>query len=292
MRANDIVITGGSGFIGINLFHEFNDNCTILDKNPLHVDNSVQLDMLDLPSLKKILKTLNPTIIIHLAGSLEETEAAFINNVKLTYNLYKAASNLRTLKYIITFGTSDEYGQNKPPFVETQKEMPSTFYSLSKTYITYLSTYFFQQQKLPIVVVRPFLVYGEYQKKQFIPHVINQCLGNEPIVMTPGEQTRDLVYVKDIGMAVKKIIEKPGLGGNIFNLCSGKETKLRDIAVLIKKITNSKSDINFNRAYRKAEIMRLYGSNEKAQKLIGWSPKYSFREGITKTIEWYKHHLE
>jgi len=309
MKENKILITGGTGFIGSNLVRKLiesnfkvavmsNDN--IKDskiKDLIGKIEFIRLDLLNEETTNKEIKNLNPSIIVHLAASINVSRDIFTlksvmkNNIQITNNIYKSCFGLKELKCIISMGSSEEYGKNKPPFEESQREYPVSPYSLSKTYVSYLSQYLYRNCKLPIVILRPFLVYGEYQTNdQFIPYVIKQCINNKAIDMTNGDQTRDFIYVKDLVSAIMKTIENPdNCLGEIINICSGKETKVKEAALLIKELTKSESKINLGKLpYRKGENMHFYGSNKKAKRLLGWEPEYLLKEGLKITIEWYK----
>lgn len=305
-----ILVTGGRGFVGFHLTKELMRlGYPVISLSSGSKKNSMtkglkffKLNLLDETKLKKTLKKINPTHIIHLASNSKPNRNPELisrmmkGNFTTTLNLYKASLNLKNLKCLITFGSAGECEQGIMPFEETQKETPASPYSLSKTCVTHLSSYFYRIHCLPIVMVRPCYIYGEYQtNEKFIASTIQKCLQNKTINMSKGEQIRDFIYIKDLTTAIIKIIEMRNLKkliGEIINICTGERKKLKDIVLLIKKEAQSKSKIKFGAIqYRNAENMVFFGSNKKAKKLLNWSPQFTLQQGIKETIEWHKKQL-
>lgn len=305
----NILVIGGTGFIGSHLVESLTRNkeynvsiisVSDIKTSPImNIADKVKFynqDISDGNAVEKLIGKINPDVIVHMAANTNverdyhNVSTMIKDNLLTTLNIYTASLALNNLKCIITFGTVEEYGQNKSPFTEDQKELSVSPYSFSKTCVTHLSSYFYRIHHLPIVSVRPFLTYGEYQENQFIPYVIKKCLKNETVNMTKGEQTRDFIYVGDVADAIVSIIKKPEkVIGQILNICTGKEIKVKKAALLIKKITGSSSQINFDALqYREGENMHFYGSNKKIASLLNWAPKFSFEDGLRKTIKWYE----
>lgn len=313
MKKNEtILITGGSGFIGYNLIksivNKFNLSVIgledIKDTKIKEFEERIKyykLNLEDKESVTEIIRKINPSFIIHLASFVNTKRdinliEPMMKNFYMSLNVYLAALQTNNLRGIVNFGSAEEYGNNSVPFDEKFKEIPLSPYSLSKTCINYLSSYFYRNHNLPIVTLRPFVVYGDYQtNNQFIPYVIKQCLTNSPVDMTNGEQTRDFIYVMDVIDAIIKIINNPGekIFGQTINLCAGTETSIKDVALLIRELIGSNSEINLGAIeYRENEKMRFFGKNNKARDLLNWVPKNDLRGGLKKAVDWYKNNEE
>lgn len=309
-----ILVTGGTGFVGSNLVRKLTHAgyavvaCGLKEfpgSNLGDLKGAIEFfkfNLLERAKLKKILKKINPFLIVHCASNTnpdrnpETLQQAMRENFETTLHLYCSALELKNLKGIIAFGSAGEYEQGPMPFVETQREMPASPYSFSKMCMTSLASYFYRNHNLPVLVVRPSVLYGEYQTNhQLIPLLIRKCLAHEAISMTGGEQAKDFLYVQDLAEAVLKIVQamkedgNKNIAGEIINLCTGAKITMKEVARLIKKTTQSRSEIHFGAMeYRNKENMLFYGSNRKAKSLLNWSPQYTFEQGIQNTIRWFK----
>jgi len=312
MNVDNILVTGGDGFIGSNLIRELlkdNYKVSTTSRKPLEetslrdLRGRIDFHKLDLTNenhVTKLIKKVNPNVIIHLASIInKKNDPSSLNdsmkNIQMSLNIYNSSLKLENLHIIINFGTAEEYSNNISPLTENQIGIAVSPYSLSKIQINKLSTYFHKIHNLPVVTLRPFLVYGENQSPtMIIPYIITQGLKNNQIKTTPGEQTRDFIYVKDLTSAIIRVIEIPKkeLLGETINICSSKEITVREVIEKIKQLTNSNSKINFNIPYRKNEAMRFFGSNEKAKKLLKWEPSYPIEEGLKRTVNWYKNNMD
>jgi len=308
MNKEKILVTGGTGFVGINLVRhlvELGQEVVVWGRAELetsslkelkHKIKFVKINLLEEVAVKESLLKINPSFIVHLAVNNESKrdpqliKSLIQDNCESALNIYNAARELKTLKGIIVMGSAAENEQNQTPFDEEQKEKPASPYGLSKLFQTKLSDYFFRMHSLPIIVLRPTQGYGPYQSKGLISYIITKCLDNETIDTTFGEQPKDFVYIKDIVRAITLIMENPlPVLGEKVNISTGRETKLKDLILLIKALTHSSSVINFGAMpYRDGEGMHFFASNKKAKNLLGWEPEYSLEQGLKETIERYR----
>ncbi len=295
-----VLITGGSGFIGKHLqkeLYNFGAFITIIDKNLQHIKsiNVIKCDICDYKNLEKIIRDISPEIVFHLAANIDRTsEFNIIRNmiaVNLigTLNLFETLKNVSSCHAIIVAGTSEEYGNNQVPFKEYYKEDPVSPYSFSKVSVSYLSKMLFNVYKLPIIVLRPTLAYGPGQEgTMFIPALIKTFLRNEKFIMTPGEQTRDFIFIDDLVNAYVRAGVSEGHFGEIFNIGSGKAYKIKDIAYRVASFLDKRNFLKIGaKDYRKSEIMSYFVDISKANNYLNWTPRIKIDEGLKKTIEWY-----
>jgi nucleoside-diphosphate-sugar epimerase len=303
-----IFITGGTGFIGSHLLKRLvelkgdvyalvrpGSNTFRIEgyKNKIH---AIGCDI-EASSLKAELQKIEPEIIFHLAAfvnrdrTFEVAERCMKTNVNGTMNLLRSLDDIEYERFVNT-GTCEEYGNIKAPFREDCLVKPVSPYSVSKTVGVMFCEMYHKIYGLPIVNLRPFLTYGPLQdEKMFIPELIVSCLKGKNFEMTEGRQGRDPNYVDDIVDGYLKAAYMKKAVGEIINLGSSKEYTIKEIAEMINGLMGKPIKILAGKKpYREAEIWHLYCDNSKAKGLLEWSPKIGLKEGLTKTIKWYKQH--
>lgn len=304
-----LLVTGASGFIGSHLCRrllEEGAKVHILLKKDSNIFKIQDIlgslhvwygDITDYPSVYACIRGSKPEIIFHLAA-FRDTRRDFnlVNqmidvNIKGTLNLLKIIfeKKIRLEKFINT-GTSEEYGDGPAPFQENQKEKPVSPYSASKVAVTYFSQMIHRSFGLPIVTLRPFLVYGPYQDTDmFIPSLIQHCLEGKDFQMTEGDQTREFNYIDDVIDAFLLAACCPAAKGEIINIGNGIEYTIRYVAEkIVQKMGNPIKLLVGALPKRVGETKHFFSNNHKARYLLGWSPKVTLEEGIDRTIDWYK----
>ena len=145
---------------------------------------------------------------------------------------------------------------------------------------------------LPVVTVRPFNTFGPRQSaRAVIPTIITQCLKGETVRLGNLHPTRDLNYVADTVEGFLRAAAAPKADGGTFNLGSGREISVGDLAKLIGKLVGSPVNIATDADRLRpagSEVERLLADNTKARDVLGWSSKVSLEEGLAKTIEWFR----
>ncbi|NLW34545.1 MAG: NAD-dependent epimerase/dehydratase family protein, partial [Syntrophorhabdus aromaticivorans] len=141
--------------------------------------------------------------------------------------------------------------------------------------------------RLPVVVLRPTLAYGPGQgTDMFMPSLIRSLVEERSFVMTPGEQTRDFLYITDLVDALIKTSVAQGVQGEIINIGSGTPVRLLDLVAMVEGMLDKKGLVRIGgRDYRPDEIMDYHVDTSKVKRLIGWEPRISLEEGIKLTIE-------
>ncbi|ABS35011.1 dTDP-glucose 4,6-dehydratase [Clostridium botulinum] len=152
---------------------------------------------------------------------------------------------------------------------------------------------YYNAYKLPTVVIRPFNTYGPFQKTNgeggVVAIFINNYLQNKNLnIYGTGDQTRDLLYVKDCANFVVEAGYKDSVNGQIVNAGTGRDITINELAQII---SSGKVKINHvPHIHPQSEIMKLKCNYKKAKELMGWEPNYTLEGGIEETKQWIKNH--
>jgi len=147
----------------------------------------------------------------------------------------------------------------------------------------------YRTERVPIVVLRPFLVYGVGQSNdRFIPQVVQGCLNSNKFPVSFGEQLRDFCYIDDVVSAIFLALVSKNALGEVINISSGIPISIKKVIVLIQSLIESGNPQFGEIPYRNGENMALYGDISKAEKILGWSPSVSLVDGLKKVIGQYE----
>lgn len=280
-----VLVTGHSGFIGRNLVEQLREAKAEVKE----YSRNEGFDILDQALIIRQSKQVD--ILYHLAAyakpaeSLENPSLALRINLEGTFNVLEACRrNEFTLVYP---STCEIYGDSTDPITEEHPINPPNPYAASKAAADRLCFSYAKAYGLRIVIERLFNPYGPYQQlEKIMPTFYFQAIRGEPItVYGDGKDTRDYTYVQDVVRAL--LLGGDLKGGDVVNICTGKKSTILDIANLVKKATNSKSEIML-RGYPRlfGGIKNQVGSNMKAISELGWRPQVDLEEGIRRTIGW------
>lgn len=280
-----IYLIGGSGFIGKNLVRHLSGKyfLSIFDKyideeffNNYPTVETHKMDLVDeliSPSFPCPDYIINLASIVTAERNLALFDALISSNLKILINLYERFKDCRGLKLMIQFGSSEEYGSQGSPFVETMREQPGSPYALVKQLTTNTAMMLNRNYGFPIMVVRPGNLYGPGQNPtKFIPYVIGKLKNNEPLDVTPCEQKRDFIHVDDFADDIEGLMRNyKKCIGEIVNVSSGKSISLKSIIEKYRKKFNSTSKVNYGAIpYRENEAMDLCCNIEKLNRIIAY----------------------
>jgi nucleoside-diphosphate-sugar epimerase len=305
-----VLIIGGTGFIGSNLVSELlRSGCspTVLTRNkdrhkfPENIKKKitlVELDITDYSSTKSFILHFRPTLIINSAATLGLEDI----NGKTVYRInYEAVKNLletsleAKVKKIILFGSADEYGYQPIPQIENLPLQPNSPYAVSKAEMTNLALEMYKNEGLPVIILRPFTVYGMAQPKgMFLSDAIRCALENRAFEMSEGKQMRDYIFISDFVRAIMSAIRTPDIEGEVFNVGSGRAFPLREIAEKVWEISGADASL-LKIGARKASLSELHNTCAnitKAEKTLNWQPTISLTDGLNQTIKSIKENFK
>ena len=314
----NVLVTGADGFIGSHLteelvkqgykvrafayYNSFN-SWGWLDSLPKDILNEIEVftgDIRDPNGVRESMKGIDE--VFHLAAliaipfSYHSPDAYVDTNIKGPLNVLQAGRALDTSRILIT-STSEVYGTAMyVPIDEKHPYQGQSPYSATKIGADRLAESFYRSFDMPITIVRPFNTYGPRQSaRAIIPTIITQLLsGKEQLEIGSLTPTRDFNYVKDTVNGFISISKAENTIGEEINIATQNEISIGTLAnELIRQINPNVKIVCDEQRLRpqKSEVNRLLGSNEKIKNLTDWTPKYTFEQGLSETIEFFKNNL-
>ena len=304
------VITGGAGFIGSHVVAELlkkKHQVTVIDnlssgkkenlRGYLKEIKFIKGDITNLSFLKKATK--GHDYIIHLAALISVPESVSNPleyhdvNVTGTFNVLEAA-RLTKVKKVVFASSSAVYGQTSNQATKENNHLKSISpYGASKLLGEQYCQMFYEIFKLPTVSLRFFNVYGPNQSlKSHYASVIPKFAfsmqrGLRPPIHGTGKQVRDFVYATDVVQAILLSVKCKKANGLVLNVASGKSYRVLDIVANINKLLKTNFEPVFTPP-RPADIFIARADINKIKKCIKYKPMVSFKEGLRKTLQYYK----
>jgi len=296
---NNLLIVGGTGFIGRNMAKEAVNRgfqVSIVSKNDcpefrrLKGVVYITADVVDKVKLSEVLKDKSFHYVINLGGYVNHVnyfdggDEVFKVHFDGTKNLVSCIDK-SNLKSFVQIGSSDEYGDNVAPQNESQRESPISPYSFAKVASTHFLQMLHKTEGFPAVVLRPFLVYGPGQDdNRFIPQIIQGCINDEEFPTSDGEQLRDFCYIDDIVDVILLALTSKDVYGEVINIASGNPVSIKHVVNTIVDMVGSGKP-NFGQIdYRNMENMMLYADISKAERMLGWNASIGLEQGLKSTI--------
>jgi len=303
------LVTGGAGFIGSHL-------CQKLSKNGYSIivydDLSNGSGRNNLPKDAKFIRgsilhgskfeacCKKADVVFNLAVkpltmSFDKPEEVIKVNDYGTYLVAKICSKLK--RKLIHISSSEVYGDAiTVPMKEHHPLFPTTIYAGSKAASELYVRGFEKTEGLKMVIIRPFNAYGEFMRSDTyaaaLPNFYNRISKNlPPIIHGTGKQTRDFTYVDDITEGMVLADQTTAALGETINIGQGKEYKILKIALAtVKKYreaTGKKVTMKFKyQKPRKGDVMRHCSDISHARKVLGYKPKITLEEGISRYVNW------
>jgi UDP-glucose 4-epimerase len=306
-----VLVTGGAGAIGSNLTRSlaeagarvivFDDLSSAERWNVPSIPNVlfVEGDVLDEIKMKRVFFD-KPEIIFHLAAffanqnSLDHPERDLAVNGMGTLRLLEYSVFTGVERFVYASSGCSIYGSHAPlPLTEEFMSLHlTTPYQITKMLGELYCNFFWHHYDLKVVKARFFNSYGPGeipgQYRNVIPNFIYWAMKGKPLPITgSGEATRDFTYVGDIVDGLMRSGVMDSAIGEEFNLASGVETRIIDLAEQINGILGNRAGIQFAEKRKWDTKSRLLASVEKARNLIGYNPNTTFDTGLDATIQWF-----
>lgn len=303
-----VLVTGGAGAIGSNLVRQlvaWGSKVVAIDdfsagqrQNLGEVENQIEFIEGDIRQDDVLGRAFanKPDLVFHLAAffanqnSVEFPEQDLATNGMGTLQLCRWATEVGSRRLIFA-SSSCVYGMAAGAISESAPLDPHTPYAITKIlgeqYVRFYGQYF----GLDTVVLRLFNSFGPGEMpgryRNVIPNFINRALQGEPLALTgTGEETRDFTFVGDTVRGMLLAGALPEAVGQTFNLGTGKETRIVDLALAVNEITGSNGGLVHHPPRSWDRISRRCAQIGKARKMIGYEPEVDLREGLEITYRW------
>jgi nucleoside-diphosphate-sugar epimerase len=305
------LVTGGAGFIGSHIASSLASSgarVRILDDlSTGHLENIeeiggevdfVQGSVADVAVLDKVLE--NVELVFHEAAipsvprSIENPRQSHIASVDGTFSLLLAARD-RKVRRLVYAASSSAYGDQ--PTLPKREEMlpdPLSPYAVAKLVGEYYCQVFTRVYGLETVALRYFNVFGPRQDpgSQYsgvVSRFISMLLKNErPVIYGDGEQSRDFTYIDNVIEANLRAAAAKDVAGTVFNVANGESVTLNQLLAELKELTGRSEVTAEYCESRIGDVRHSLADTTRARQLLGYEPTVGLREGLEKTIDWWK----
>ncbi len=313
-----VLVTGAAGFIGSHLverlvreghrvrayvhYNSRNDwgNLELVDPAVKREIEVVTGDIADPFSVRHATKGVQ--VVYHLSSliaipySYVAPQSYVQTNVQGAINVLQAARD-EGVERVVHTSTSECYGTAQyVPIDEKHPLQGQSPYSASKIGADMLAESYWRSFELPVAIIRPFNTFGPRQSaRAVIPTIISQALKGGTIKLGSLTPTRDMNYVDNTVDGFLAVAQHPAAVGQVINVGSGREISIGDLARLIVQLVGSSSEVvEDSQRIRPAasEVERLLCGHAKARELLGWTPRVGLEEGLQRSIDWFRGHLD
>jgi nucleoside-diphosphate-sugar epimerase len=309
------LVTGGAGFIGshivgallkqgasVRVLDNFSSGKREnLEELRLQFNGGqfevVEGDLRDASRVEEAVRGID--VIFHEAAfvsapqSMEEPQRCFDVNITGTSLLFETARRAGVRRAVVASSAAVYGDADALPLVEETPLQPVSPYAVSKRVTEMYAELFTRSFGFEVVALRYFNVYGPRQRPDSmyaaaVPIFARRLLDHKPVtVFGDGGQTRDLINIHDVVRANLIAAEHPNAAGNVFNICTGVETRILDLLGVMYELLPNTPAPEYNLT-RPGDIYRSVGSPQKAADILGFRAQVSLVDGLKETIDWMR----
>lgn len=324
-----VLVVGGAGFVGSNLVHQILEKNP---REIIVVDNLLSSDVSNIPAdprVRFVFGSITDDRILaalpddldyafHLAcfhgnqSSIADPLADHDNNTYTSLKLFDRLKDIKSLKKVVYAAAACAVAEKTydAPTATTEEQPVSLFhdspYSISKIIGELYGNYYFQQYKLPFVKARFSNVYGPREIlgagqwrgtvhtvwRNVTPTFVWRSLNGEALPLdNGGNASRDFIFVEDMARGLMACALN-GQPGGVYNLATGRETSILELATLINEYTGNKTPVDLKPARDWDRSGKRFASTEKAKNDLGFTAQVDIREGVRRTVEWTKKNMD
>jgi UDP-glucose 4-epimerase len=323
-----VLVVGGAGFVGSNLVHKILEQAP---REIIVVDNLLSSDVANIPGDSrvrfvfgsitddKILAALPEDLdyAFHLAcyhgnqSSIADPLADHDNNTLTSLKLFDRLKNLKQLKKVVYAAAACAVAEKTydAPTATTEDQPVALYhdspYSISKIIGELYGNYYLQRHQLPFVKARFSNVYGPREIlgagqwrgtvhtvwRNVTPTFIWRSLNGEALPLdNGGNASRDFIFVEDMARGLMACALR-GTAGEVYNLATGRETSILELATLINEYTGNTTPLDLKPARDWDRSGKRFASTDKAARDLGFTAQVDIREGLQRTVEWTRSNM-
>ncbi|MDA1038141.1 MAG: GDP-mannose 4,6-dehydratase [bacterium] len=301
------IVTGGAGFIGSHVVDELvkrRIKVYVIDDlsfgNRQNVNPNVTFYHLSVtsPKIPALFKKIKPNYLFHFAAQISVRDSIKnpLNDARVnvlgSINVFESAKDVGVEKIILASSGGIMYPSTLKKAKETDDIYPESPYGVSKRAKELYLDHYYDVFGIKYVTLRFSNVYGPRQLPSgvgeggVIGNFIETMLANgDPFITGDGKQTRDFVFVSDVGRAAILALKSDFVG--IMNICSGEEITMNELFKKTAKATGFKKKPRYEPKIT-GEKRRSCMAYNRAGRVMGWKPQVSMEEGLKKTVQFFK----
>jgi len=313
-----VLVTGGAGFIGshtANALLAMGDSVVIVDEMNEYYDSSlkranitelqsrygadrcrfVEADICDVAVMSSVYEAAGITHVVHLAAragvrpSIRDPMLYLHSNVEGTTKMLELAAKNNIVNFVYASSSSVYGGSKKTLFSETDiVDSPVSQYAATKKMCELLAHTYHHLYKLNVTGLRFFTVYGPSGRPDMAAFKFIDAIANGRTIdrYGDGSSERDWTYVGDIVDGILRALDRP-MGCEVFNLGNGNPVKLSDFISEVEAQLGVRASIR-ELPEQPGDVPRTAADVSKARRLLGYNPQISLKEGLRRTIAWYR----
>lgn len=304
MKKN-ILITGGSGFVGANFIHRlvregYKPNVFVRKqsnlwrlKNIISKITIIETDLQNIKLLTQQIRKIKPTHVFHLAiygaqqGIQKDVIQTYTQNIISSINLMDVCCK-QGFKQFVNIGSSSEYGLKKSAMKEKDLLAPINHYGATKAAISLAASVFSNTYKLPICTFRLFSPYGYWEdKRRFVPSLITSAINGKLAELSSPSYVRDFIFIDDVIDVFMHILSSKKTYSEVFNIGSGKQHTLHQVVQEIQIVSSDKLKVTWNNRKSNQQEPDFWKADiSHTKKVLNWKPTTTLRQGLKKTYQW------
>ena len=291
-----ILVTGITGFLGANVMARLLQLGAEVygvarSPQPTHLAHVLIGDLTSSDFVRTAFREAKPDIVIHLAGQTNASSdktlilPTFQGNLETTVNVLTAAADVSCSRIVLT-------GSLEEPESGGIDALPSSPYALSKWGSVLYGRAFHAMYHLPVVIVRPFMTYGPRQRPtKLVPYIVLSLLQGKVPRVKNSERRVDWVFIEDVVEGMLAAATASSVEGRTIDLGTGVATSVGQVVAELLSVTGATVEPSFEQGAADLNNHDRVADVAKAALWLNWTPKISLREGLARTVEWYKSEL-